>query len=481
MGGEPKMTTKIKSAVAAAGLAASLMMGGARPSLADEVTLRMAVPDWPPTRIMKKFFDEQYKPKSGNVVKLEVDFIPWPDFYTRVNASLTSGERKYNFIVSDSQWLGAFVEGGYFRKVNDLLDADPEFKKTFMDIHPSFLNSYSTYPHKSQNYYGFPQFPDVLVTFARKDVICDETEQKNFLAKYKKKLPCTSAEIDAMTWDDFRNAGEFFRRRKGEMLAGKPAEDDFYGIAFQAGKAYDFSSMQVNGFVWQMGGDIWDETKVPKGQAQGVVNSPAAVKGLEKYLSLLEYMPPVAKTGTMDIFKTDELFREGKVAMNVNWIGLGEASLDPKTSRVSDKLVFGMMPGTMGPDGKIVRWSNIGGQPFVLTTWTTDSQIKEAAEFVKWWLSSGIQHQFAAAGGQSAIKSVYSDPKYAPYRPWNGAWAPSLDWQKDVWHVPQFFELLTQQQDQFDRAITGKQNAKTTLDNIAKFQQNLLSEAGLIK
>ena len=70
-------------------------------------------------------------------MKLEVDFIPWPDFYTRVNASLTSGEQKYNFIVSDSQWLGAFVEGGYFRKINDLLDADPEFMKTFMDIHPN--------------------------------------------------------------------------------------------------------------------------------------------------------------------------------------------------------------------------------------------------------------------------------------------------------------------------------------------------------
>ncbi|WP_026872224.1 extracellular solute-binding protein [Inquilinus limosus] len=474
-------TTKIKGAVAAAGLAAVLMMGGARFSLAEEVTLSMAVPDWPPTRIMKKFFDEQYKPKSGNTVKLDVDFIPWPDFYTRVNASLTSGEQKYNFIVSDSQWLGAFVEGGYFRKINDLLDADPEFKKAFMEIHPNPLNAYATYPYKSENYYGFPQFPDVLVTFARKDIICDETEQKNFMAKYQKKLPCTGEEIDAMTWDDFRNVGEFFRRKKGEMLAGKPAEDDFYGIAFQAGKSYDFSSMQINGFIWQMGGNIWDETQVPQGQAEGVVNSPAAVKALETYLSLIEYMPPVAKTGTMDIFKTDELFREGKVAMNVNWIGLGEASLDPKTSKVSDKLVFGLMPGTTGPDGKMVRWSNIGGQPFVLTTWTTDIQIKEAVEFVKWWLSSDIQHQFAAAGGQSAIKSVYSDPKYVTYRPWNRAWAPSLDWQKDVWHVPQFFELLTQQQDQFDLAITGKQDAKTTLDNIAKFQQNLLTEAGLIE
>ena len=56
-----------------------------------------------------------------------------------------------------------------------------------------------------------------------------------------------------MTWDDFENIGEFFQRKKGEMLAGKPADDDFYGIAFQAGKGYDFSSMQINGFIWQHG------------------------------------------------------------------------------------------------------------------------------------------------------------------------------------------------------------------------------------
>jgi len=50
-----------------------------------------------------------------------------------------------------------------------------------------------------------------------------------------------------------------------------------------------------------------------------------------------------------------------------------------------------------------------------------------------------------------------------------------------VWHVPQFFELLTQQQDQYDLAITGRQDAKATQDNIAKFQQRLLTEAGLSK
>jgi multiple sugar transport system substrate-binding protein len=466
----------------ATGLAATVLVGGAATQAqAEDITLTMALPDWPPTRIMKKFLDEQYKPASGNNVTIEVDFIPWPDFYTRVNASLTSGEQKYNFIVSDSQWLGAFVEGGYFRKVNDLLEADPAFKDTLMSVHPSFLAAYSTYPYKSENFYGFPQFPDVLVNFVRSDVVCHPDEQAAFQAKYSEKLPCTGEELDNMDWGTFEKVGEFFMRKKGDTLAGAVLEDDFYGIAYQAGKGYDFSSMQINAFVWQHGGNVWDETQIPTGQAEGVVNSPESVAGLENYLRLIQYMPPVAKTGTMDIFVSDQLFREGKVAMNINWIGLGEASLDPNSSKVSDKLVFGMMPGLRGDDGTINRAANLGGQPFVLTTWTTDAEVKEAVEIIKWWLSPEIQHQFAANGGQSAIKAVYEDPKYVDYRPWNRAWAPSLDWQNDVWHVPQFFELLTQQQDQFDLAITGKQDAKTTLDNIAKFQQDLLTEAGLIQ
>lgn len=68
--------TKMKTFATAAGFAATLLVGGASMASAEDVTLTMAVPDWPPTRILKKFFDEQYKPKSGNTVKLEVDFIP---------------------------------------------------------------------------------------------------------------------------------------------------------------------------------------------------------------------------------------------------------------------------------------------------------------------------------------------------------------------------------------------------------------------
>ncbi len=471
---------RLVKALALAGVALGAL-AAAVPVEANDIVLKMAVPDWPPTRIMQDLANEKYKAASGNNVKLEADFIPWGVYYERLAASLTSGEKKYQMAVSDSQWLGAFVEGGYYMKINQFIDNDPEWQAIFKDLHPNLVAAYSTYPHKSGNYYGFPQMPDVLVTYYRNDLFCDASEQAAFQAKYSKKLPCTGEEMDDLDWDTFGQIGEFFMRKKGDKLAGQTLDDDFYGVAYQAGKDYDFAIMQVNGFIWQNGADIWDETKAPEGQAEGVVNSAEAVKALEQYLSYVKYMPPVVKTGTMDIFKTDELFREGKVALNVNWIGFAESAIAPATSKVADKIAFAQPPGIRGSDGKIVRWQNIGGQPFVLTTWNSDEVTKESLAFCKWWLSDEIQTEYARRGGQSGLQSVYNKPDYNTFRPWNRAWAPSLDWQKDVWHVPDFYELLVNSQEEYVKAITGQQDAKTTMDNIAAFQQNLLTEAGLIK
>lgn len=467
---------------ATAGVLTCLALLAAAPAApAKDIVIKAAVPDWPPTRIMQDLANERYKSPTGNNVKLEADFIPWPVYYERLAASLTSGEKKYQMAVSDSQWLGAFVEGGYYMKINKFIDADPQLQAIFKDLHPNLVASYSTYPHQTPNYYGFPQMPDVLIVYYRTDVFCHPEEQAAYQAKYGKKLPCDPAEMDNVDWDQVKSFGEFFRRAKGEKLAGAPADDDFYGLAYQAGKDYDFSIMQVNGFIWQHGASIWDETKAPKGQAEGVVNSPTAVKALEHYLSLLQYMPPVVKTGTMDIFKADELFREGKVAWLIQWIGFGESAISPKTSKVAGKIAFAQHPGLRGADGKITRWANIGGQPFVMTTWNSDEVVQEMLHFVKWWLSPDVQAEFAKRGGQSGLKSVYSKSDYVTFRPWNRTWAPALDWQKDVWHVPDFFELLVQSQEQFDKAITGQQNAKQTMDNIAAFQQRLLKQAGLIQ
>ena len=163
-------------AVAATALALGLA-GAAAPAAAKDITINMAAPDWLPTRFMQEEFNRSYHAKSGNNVKLVIDFIPWPSFYQRVAASLSSGEKKYQMIVTDSQWLGDFVEAGHYLKLNKYIEADPELQALVDDMHPIIRDAYSSYPYKSTNYYGFPQFPDDMVTAYRKDLFCNPTER----------------------------------------------------------------------------------------------------------------------------------------------------------------------------------------------------------------------------------------------------------------------------------------------------------------
>src|SRR5260370_40406243 len=120
------------------------------PAGAEDIVLPMAVPDWPPTRIMKDLADKQYKAPSGNKVTLEPDFIPWPNYYERLAASLTSGEKKYQMAVSDSQWLGAFIEGGDYPKLNKHIHAEPQPQAIPPGLHPPVGRSHLTSPYQTK-------------------------------------------------------------------------------------------------------------------------------------------------------------------------------------------------------------------------------------------------------------------------------------------------------------------------------------------
>ena len=238
----------MKAMIASSLAAASLMLAAglaSAPASAEDVTLKMAVPDWPPTHIMKDLFDKTYKPKSGNKVTLDVDFIPWGDYYTRLNASLTSGEKKYNMAVSDSQWLGAFIEGGYYLNINKYVDADPDLQAVFKDLHPAVKASYSTYPYKSDKLYGFPQMPDLVVNYSAKTSSAMKQSRKT--SRPSTTISCL---VRPRKWTRSpgtitSDIGEFFKRKKGEMLMGKPLDDDFYGVEFQVGKGYDFFTTSI--------------------------------------------------------------------------------------------------------------------------------------------------------------------------------------------------------------------------------------------
>ena len=428
---------------------------------------------------MQELANERYKAPSGNDVTLEIDFIPWPLYYERLAASLTSGEQKYQMVVSDSQWLGAFVEGGYYMKINEFIDADPELQAVFDDLHPNLVAAYSSYPYGSEDYYGFPQNPEFLIVFYRKDLFCDDGERAAFAAKYGYTLPCTPEEMNDVDWDMVRDFGEFFRRARVNSWPGKPSTTTSMALPTRLPKLrrrhHADQRLHLAARREHLGREQGAE-RAGRGRGQFT----AAVEALEHYLSLLEYMPPVVKTGTMDPMKVHELFNQGKVAWIIVYITLAETTIDPGPPRSPTRPDSPCTPGRVrrtaaSSDGPTSPASRSSSPPGTMTR-----PIREMLDFVKWWLSEETQIEFAKRGVQSGRRSVYSRPEYIGYRPWNHTFAPSLDWQRDLWHVPTFFELLVQAQEEYNKAITGQQSARETMDNIAAFQQHL-TEEGLIE
>ena len=232
--------------------------------------------------------------------------------------------------VSDSQWLGAFVEGGYYLKLNKFIDADPELQAIFKDLHPNLVAAYSTYPYKSNNYYGFPQMPDVLIVYYRTDVFCDRrTSRRPSRPSTARSCPARPRRWTTSTGTMVKNFGEFFRRTKGDKLAGKTLDDDFYGIAYQAGKGYDFSTMQINAFIWQHGADIWDETKAPKGQAEGVVNSADGGQGVRSLsVAARSTCRRWSRPGPWTSSRSTSCSARARSPAIIQWIGFGESTIN---------------------------------------------------------------------------------------------------------------------------------------------------------
>ena len=95
-----------------------------KPAQGEDVVLRIALPDWPLDRKMKEFADTHYSAPSGRMVTIESDFIPLPEYYTKIANSLSSGSGKYNMTVVNSHSLPAFIESGYYVNLKDFVGPD---------------------------------------------------------------------------------------------------------------------------------------------------------------------------------------------------------------------------------------------------------------------------------------------------------------------------------------------------------------------
>ena len=125
-----------------------------------------------------------------------------------------------------------------------------------------------------------PAVPGRARELRRKDVLCDDDEQKNFKAKYNKKLPCTGEEIDAIDWDDVQECRRVLPAQEGRD-AGRQACSTTISTASPSRPARATTSRRCRSTAssGSMAATSGTRPRRPNGQAEGVVNSPEAVEG----------------------------------------------------------------------------------------------------------------------------------------------------------------------------------------------------------
>ena len=162
-------------------------------------------------------------------IKVKFEFGDLLAIAQRMLSEQMSGSEYFDGLQVLSYQLPLFAEQKFFsplaKYMNDPKLRDPSFKVE--DFVPELFQQSSMYKGEQV---ALPF--EYLATFGvvRKDILADPDERAAFKAKYGWDLPEPKLVTQLDTYAHWRDMAEFFTR-KGEKLAGKPLENDFYGSA----------------------------------------------------------------------------------------------------------------------------------------------------------------------------------------------------------------------------------------------------------
>lgn len=153
---------------------------------------------------------------------------------------------------------------------------------------------------------------------------------------------------------------------------------------------------QLSSFLYSEGGDFQQGGKA-------TIDSPASIRGIERYVSLLKrYGPP--NVFHMGWPQAAGLFSQGKAAFYTDASAIYSIAIGSEQSLVADKVGFALFPA-----------GQAGSRPFHITAWglamSAGSADKDAAwRFIRWATSKEVVLKSQQMGNPGARQSVWNDP-----------------------------------------------------------------------
>ncbi len=265
--------------------------------------------------------------------KINVVTVPFSDLYQKMLTDMATKTNSFHAFVFAPQWLPDFVTPGYLEELTSRVTGDKAIE--WNGIAPFFRNFSATY---AGHIYTVPLDGDFQMVYYRTD-----------LFKQAGLKPPT-------TWEDYLNIAKTFH---GKDLSGSGKADFGSCIAKKR-------NAQSYWMVWSIAASFLQSQGTRQGSffdlttMKPLVNNEAFAEALRIYVETGKYGPPDELN--WDVGDSRSGFVTGRCALTLDWGDIGPLAVDPKTSKVKDKVGAVILPGTTRvldrKTGKLVACNN---------------------------------------------------------------------------------------------------------------------------
>jgi len=249
--------------------------------------------------------------------KINVITVPFSDLYQKILTDLATGTNSYQAFVFDPQWMADFTTPGYLEELTNRVKADKALQ--WADIGAFFRNFSATYGGKI---YTVPLDGDFQMVYYRSDLL----QQAGL------KPP--------QTWADYMRIAQTFNKKD---LNGDGTPDFGSCIAKKRNaQSYWMIWSVAAGYLQAKGtreGSFFDsDTMKP------LTDNEAFAEALRVYVQTGQYGPPDELN--WDVGDSRSGFVTGRCALSLDWGDIGTLAIDPKTSKVQNKVGAVILPGS---------------------------------------------------------------------------------------------------------------------------------------
>ncbi|HHV62247.1 MAG TPA: extracellular solute-binding protein [Firmicutes bacterium] len=322
---------------------------------------------------MMSYIVELFEEKTG--IKVELEPLPNDPRRTKIVNDLVSGAGQNDLVLMDGKSWGDVI-WPYLVDLEPFMNRDKY--NPYEDLIKPVVDVGRFGP--KQHLFALPYRYSGWIIYYRKDLF----------SKHGVQLP--------KTWEDYYQAA-----KKLTIDSNGDGKPEIYGTAI-SGKQGVYSMNDIESWITGHGGGIF----APDYSRVTITDKPA-IKAIERWLGVYRngWTPPGSNTYVDESRIT--AMQQGRIAFWSCWGIYPQLMLDPKQSRVYDKVDLALIPS---PDDSSERYIPISGWSMGISKYSKHKD--EAWEFIKFITSPDIQQKVAVMkdfGNGPVRLSTYKDPQ----------------------------------------------------------------------